>query len=193
MKGLWSIFAKITIPVVIIYVVILLVANTCSSCAPKGANSNRNCSSPADVVPPSNGGQEEPAKAPQWNNVHNAKDFWTAVHSQPKNIVLFGTEYCSWCRATEKWWSENSAVNGWQFIDWNYMDKDGEIAYDEFLKTLTDIYFTRNPADAPIGFPTCAVLVNAQPGKPLTESVIYTGYGFYECSNILKDFVLSIK
>lgn len=195
MKGFWSIFAKITIPAVLIYIVILLVFQSCSTGAAEETNSyRRNCFTPADVLPPSKDDDaKEPAGAPKWNNVHSAKEFWTAVHDQPKNVVLFGTEYCTWCRATEKWWKENGAVDGWQFVDWNYMDNDGEKAWKEFLKTVKDVYYTRNPKDSEVGFPTCAVIVNAQPGKPLAESVVYAALGFDECSRLMKEFILSLK
>ncbi|PIT88681.1 MAG: hypothetical protein COU29_02850 [Candidatus Magasanikbacteria bacterium CG10_big_fil_rev_8_21_14_0_10_36_32] len=129
----------------------------------------------------------------EWKKIHRAKEFWTTIYDQPKNIVLFGTENCGWCRTTENWWNQNGGIEGWQFVDWNLMNTDNEKTEEEFDKTLQDIYYTLNPKDSPIAFPTCAMLTNAAPGKLLTEIVVYTGRGFNKCSQLMKEFAESIK
>lgn len=130
-------------------------------------------------------------QAPAWTNVHRANEFWIAIHNQPKNLVFFSTEGCSWCRAAKNWWNANGSINGWQFVEWNFMNNDSDEAWQEFSKTLRDIYLSKNPKNSRIGFPTCAAIVNAQPNLPLTQSVKITFLGFNKCTAQLKLFTQS--
>lgn len=133
------------------------------------------------------------ATPPVWNDAKRAKQFWNIIHKKPNNLVFFGAEGCGWCRAAKKWWNKNGAIDGWQFVEWDLMSSDNYESYMEFSKTVRDIFYSRNPEDKPVAYPTCAAIVGAQPDTPLDQSVKVSFSGFNKCTKILRAFVQSQK
>ena len=146
-----------------------------------------------DCCPDANFTGQSNMTPPVWNDVKEVKQFWNIINKKPNTLVFFGTEGCKWCYIAKNWWNKNGAVDGWQFVEWDLMASDSDENYEGFSKIVRDIFYSRNPKNKPVAYPTCAAIIAAQPNTPLSQSVKISFSGYNKCTRALRAFAQSQK